>query len=89
MKGTFISRNYIPDFELECTDPNKSSKPWRGKNSQSNSKVSVEMPADDWLLQKLERLNLSVAEEKKLMGYTLISSSTHPNPRISGTLCTG
>ena len=58
----FMGWNFIPDFELENSDPDKSNNPWRGKNSKTNSKVSVAMPADDWLCQKLERINLTVAE---------------------------
>ena len=57
----FIGWNFIPDFELAYSDPDKSNNPWRDKNPRT-TKVSVEMPADDWLCQKLERLNLTVAE---------------------------
>ena len=38
----FISRNYIPDFELEYSDPDKSSSLWRSKNP-GPSKIYVEM----------------------------------------------
>ena len=58
----FMSWNFIPDFELEYSDPDKSNNPWRGKNPKASSKISVEMPADDWLCQNLETLILTVAE---------------------------
>ena len=58
----FMGWNFIPDFELEYSDPDKSNNPWHGKNPRSTSKVSVAMPADDWLCQKLERINLTAAE---------------------------
>ena len=58
----FMGWNFIPDFELEYSDPDKSNNPWRGKNPKTSSKVSVAMPADDWLCHKLERINLTVAE---------------------------
>ena len=58
----FMGWNFIPDFELEYSDPDKSNNPWRGKNPRTSSKVSVAMPADDWLCQKLERINLTAAE---------------------------
>ena len=58
----FMGWNFIPDFEFEYSDPDKSNNPWRGKNPKTSSKVSVAMPADDWLCQKLERINLTVAE---------------------------
>ena len=41
--------NYIPDFELEYSDPDKSNKTWKDKNPRAISKISVEIPADDWL----------------------------------------
>ena len=50
----FMGWNFIPDFELAYSDPDKSNNPWRGKNPRSATKVSVEMPADDWLCQKLD-----------------------------------
>ena len=58
----FMGFNFIPDFELEYSDLDKSNDPWCGKNPKTSSKVSVAMPADDWLCQKLERINLTVAE---------------------------
>ena len=58
----FMGWNFIADFELEYSDLDKSNNPWRGKNTKTSSKVSVAMPADDWLCQKLERINLTVAE---------------------------
>ena len=58
----FMGWNFIPDFEFEYSDPDKSNNPWHGKNPKTSSKVSVAMPADDWLCQKLERINLTVAE---------------------------
>ena len=58
----FMGWDFIPDFELEYSDPDKSNNPWRGKNPRPGTIISVEMPADDWLCQKLERLHLTVAE---------------------------
>ena len=42
----FMGWNFIPDFELEYSDPDKSNNLWHGKNPKTSSKVSVAMPAD-------------------------------------------
>ena len=52
----------IPDFESDLNEPDKSNNPWKGKNPKRPAHISVEMPPDDWLCQKLERLNTVVAE---------------------------
>ena len=51
----FMGWHYIPTFE-------KSNNPWKGKHPKKPTRISVAMPPDDWLCQKLERLNLTVAE---------------------------
>ena len=40
----------------------KSNNPWKGKNPRKPTRVSVAMPPDDWLCQKLEKLNLTAVE---------------------------
>ena len=50
----FMGWNFIKDFELEYSNPDKSNNPWGGKNPRASPKISVEMLADDWLCQKLE-----------------------------------
>ena len=54
--------HHIPTFETDYTEPDKSNNPWMGKNPNKPTRISVAMPPDDWLCQKLERLNLTVAE---------------------------
>ena len=54
--------NCIPDFELGYADPDNFNNSLRTKHPRTSSKISVEMPADNWLCQKLERLNLTIAE---------------------------
>ena len=54
--------HHIPAFETDYSEPDKSNNPWKGKNSRKPTRISVTMPLDDWLFQKLERLNLTVAE---------------------------
>ena len=49
---SFMGWHHIPAFETDYAEPDKSNNPW----------ISVAMPPDDWLCQKLERLNLTVAE---------------------------
>ena len=44
------------------SEPDKSNNPWRGKHPRKPVRISVAMPLDDWLCQKLEKLNTSVAE---------------------------
>ena len=59
---SFMGWTYIPDFESDLNEPGKSNNPWKGKNPKRPARISVEMPPDDWLCQKLERLNTVVAE---------------------------
>ena len=54
--------NHIPPFESDFTEPDKSYNPWKGKNPKRPTRISVAMHPDDWLCQKLEQLNLTVAE---------------------------
>ena len=54
--------NHIPVFEADFSEPDKSNNPWKGKAPRRPARVSVAMPPDDWLCQKLERLNTTVAE---------------------------
>ena len=56
------SSYHIPAFETDYAEPDKSNNPWKGKNPRKPTRISVAMPPDDWLCQKLERLNLTVAE---------------------------
>ena len=54
----FMGWHYIPAFETNFCEPDKSNNPWKGKNPRKPTRISVAMPPDDWLCQKLERLNL-------------------------------
>ena len=58
----FMGWHHIPAFETDFSEPDKSNNPWKGKNTRKPTRISVAMPPDDWLCQKLERLNLTVAE---------------------------
>ena len=59
---SFMGWNHIPVFEADFGEPDKSNNPWKGKVPKRPARVSVAMPPDDWLCQKLERLNTTVAE---------------------------
>ena len=59
---SFIGWHHIPAFETDYSESDKSNNPWKGKNPRKLTRISVAMPPDDWLCQKLERLNLTVAE---------------------------
>ena len=58
----FLGWNHIPDFELSISDGDRSNNPWKGKHPRKTGKVSVELPPDDWLCHKMEKLNCRVAE---------------------------
>ena len=58
----FIGWHHIPTFECDLSEPKKTNNPWKGKNPKRPSRILVAMPPDDWLCQKLERLNCTVAE---------------------------
>ena len=59
---SFMGWDHIPTFESDLSEPDKSNNPWKGKNPKRPSRISVAMPPDDWLCQKLDRLNCTVAE---------------------------
>ena len=59
---SFMGWHHIPAFELDYSEPDKSNNPWKGKQPIKPTRISVAMPPDDWLCQKLERLNLTVAD---------------------------
>ena len=58
----FMGWHHIPTFETDCTEPDKSNNPWKGKHPNKPTRISVAMTPGNWLCQKLERLNLTVAE---------------------------
>ena len=58
----FMGWKHIPVFEADFSELDKSNNPWKGKIPKRPAPVSVVMPPDDWLCQKLERLNTTVAE---------------------------
>ena len=59
---SFMGWTHIPDFESDLNEPDKSHNPWKGKIPKRPARISVAMPPDDWLCQKLEWLNTVVAE---------------------------
>ena len=58
----FLGWFHIPDFEYSATDGDRSDNPWKGKHPRKMGKISMELPADDWLCHKMEKLNTRVAE---------------------------
>ena len=59
----FLGWTYIPDFKPAVGDTdNKSDNPWKGKHPRRTGKVSIELPAVDWLCYKMEKLNTRAAE---------------------------
>ena len=59
---SFMGWNYIPVFEGDFIEPDKSNNPRKGKVPKCPARVSVAMPLDDGLCQNLEWLNTTVAE---------------------------
>ena len=59
---SFMGWDHIPVFESDLAEPDKSNNPWRGKHPRKPARISVSVPPDDWLCQKLEKLNTIVAE---------------------------
>ena len=62
MRGvrSFISWHQIPDFGNSSSSMDDNS--FAGSRTQPTGKVSIKLPADDWLCRKLEKLNLTIAE---------------------------
>ena len=61
MRGvrSFMGWNKIPEFEtVSSSDDN----PFAGACTQPTGKTSVKLPVDDWLCQKMDKLNLTVTE---------------------------
>ena len=58
----FLGFTRIPDFEASTGYHDRSDNPWKGKHPWRSGKMSVELPADDWLCHKIEKLNTRAAE---------------------------
>ena len=58
---SFMGWNHIPTSDSDPSEPDKSNNPWKGIPKRP-ARISVAMPPDDWLCQKLEKLNTVVAE---------------------------
>ena len=71
MRGvhSFMGWHQIPDFDSSSSslDDNPFASPW----AQPTRKVSIKIPANDWLCRKLEKLNVTIAE-----GYPSRSAET-------------
>ena len=60
---SFMGWTHIPVIYLTCDKEwEKANNPWKGKNPRPPIKVSVALPPNEWLCQKLEKLNLEVVE---------------------------
>ena len=62
MRGvhSFMGWHQIPDFDSPSSSMDDN--PFAGSRTQPTGKVSIKLPADDWLCRKLEKLNLTIAE---------------------------
>ena len=62
MRGvhSFIGWYQIPDFDSLSSSLDDN--PFAGSRAQPTGKVSIKLPADDWLCRKLEKLNITIAE---------------------------
>ena len=49
--------NQVPEFENSATSHDEN--PFAGSKSHSTGKLSVKLPSDEWLCQKLENSNVS------------------------------
>ena len=58
----YMGWHHIPTFKTNYSELHKSNNSWKGKNPRKPTRISVAMLPDDFLCQKLERLNLTVAE---------------------------
>ena len=69
MRGirSYMGWNHIPDMDTSTS--NSDDNPFAGHKVQTPGKVSVQMPADDWLCRKLGKMNITLVE-----GYPSSSS---------------
>ena len=59
----FLGWTFIPDFEPAVGDTdNESDNPRKGIHPRRTGKVSIELPADDWLYYKMVKLNTRAAK---------------------------
>ena len=61
--------NQVPEFDSSSSAQDDN--PFAGTKSQQPGKVSVNVPVDDWLCRKFEKLNITVQE-----GYPSRASET-------------
>ena len=60
---------------MDSNTSNSDDNPFAGPKVQTQGKVSVQMPADDWLCRKLSKLNITMVE-----GYSFRSSEAGERP---------
>ena len=85
----FLGFIHIPDFEASTGDHDRSDNTWKGKHPRKSGKVSVELPADDWLCHKIEKLNTRAAEgypskSRESAGLNKTNSSVLPRVKPNG-----
>ena len=57
---SFMGWHQLPEFESSASSQDDN--PFANPKRQSTGKISVNLPSDDWLCRKLERLNLTLTE---------------------------
>ena len=57
---SFMGWSLVPEFESAASFQDYN--PFASSRSHSTSKISVKLPSDTWLCQKLEKLNLILSE---------------------------
>ena len=69
MRGirSFMGWSHVPD--VDSSNPSDDN-PFAGRKTPAPSKVSVQMPTEEWLCKKLSKLNVTLVEElQKLAVY--------------------
>ena len=57
---SYMGWSHIPDIDTSATSAEDN--PFAGPKTQTPGKVSVQMPVDDWLCRKLNKLNITLVE---------------------------
>ena len=92
MRGvrSFMGWHQIQDFNSSSSSLDDN--PFADARAQPTGKVSIKLPADDWLCRKLEKSNVTIAEgylSKKSETAGILRDQFVKTPKVrSGTTCT-
>ena len=89
---SYMGWSHIPDIDSAMASSEDN--PFAAQKQQPAGKISVQLPTDDWLCRKMDRLNLTLRHKDTLLralmlvDFNVTSLLNRPNHKGSGTAYT-